>query len=137
MTRHVITAAPETPLNEIANLLERNGIKRIPILKEGKLVGIVSRKNLLQAMASATEQQAPASVPSDSDLRAKIMAQLDAQVWARPTFLNVLVHDGTVELWGMVTTETEKKAVRILAEATPGVRAVNDNLVVQRPMVDG
>ena len=136
MTRSVITSAPDTPLSEIARLLEKNGIKRVPIVKDGKLVGLVSRKNLLQALASLPEKQVPAPAPSDTDLRAKIMAQLDRQTWARPAFINVLVRDATVELYGMVTTQAEKKAVRVLAEATPGVRAVNDNLMIQRRMTD-
>jgi len=136
MTRKVVTAAPDTPLSEIAGLLEKNGIKRLPIVKDGKLVGLVSRKNLLQALASLRMEQVPASAPSDTDLRAKIMAQLDAQTWVRPALINVVVRDGTVELYGMVTNQAEKKAVRVLAEATPGVRAVNDNLVIQRSMAD-
>jgi len=136
MTRKVVTAAPDTPLSEIAGLLEKNGIKRLPIVKDGKLVGLVSRKNLLQALASLRMEQVPASAPSDTDLRAKVMAQLDAQTWVRPALINVVVRDGTVELYGMVTNQAEKKAVRVLAEATPGVRAVNDNLVIQRSMAD-
>ena len=135
MTKRVVTAAPDTPLSEIARLLEQNGIKRLPVVKDGKLVGIVSRKNLLQALASLKER-IPAAAPSDTELRAKIMAQLNAQTWARPTFLNVLVQNGTVELHGMVSTQAEKKAVRVLAEATPGVRAVNDQLALQRSMAE-
>jgi CBS domain-containing protein len=136
MTRNVVTAAPETPLSDIAGLLEKNGIKRLPIVKDGKIVGLVSRKNLLQALASLKSGQVPAAASSDTDLRAKIMAQLDAQTWTRPTFLNVLVRDGIVELYGMVTSQAEKKAVRVLAEATPGVRSVNDSLTIRRSMAD-
>jgi signal-transduction protein with cAMP-binding, CBS, and nucleotidyltransferase domain len=136
MTRNVVTATPETPLSDIAGLLEKNGIKRLPIVKDGKIVGLVSRKNLLQALASLKSGQVPAAASSDTDLRAKIMAQLDAQTWTRPTFLNVLVRDGIVELYGMVTSQAEKKAVRVLAEATPGVRSVNDSLTIRRSMAD-
>ena len=136
MTRRVITASSDTPVSEIAALLERNNIKRVPIVKGGKVVGIVSRANLLQALASLKKEQVPTPTPSDADLRTKIITQLEAQPWARPIYVNILVHDGTVELWGMVTTEAEKKAVRVLAEATPGVRAVNDNLKVQPTMID-
>ena len=136
MTRRVITATPETQVSEIAGLLERNGIKRVPVVKDGKVVGIVSRANLLQALASLKKEQIPAPGPSDAELRTKIMSRLEAQPWAKPTYLNIVVHDGTVELWGIVMTAAEKKAVRVLAEDTPGVRTVNDNLIVQHAMMD-
>ena len=60
------------------------------------------------------------------------MARLKNERWARPALLSVTVQDGTVDLWGIVESETEKKAVHILAEVTPGVRAVNDNLVIRQ-----
>jgi CBS domain-containing protein len=101
MTRNVVTAAADTPLSTIANLLEKNAIKRVPIVEEGKVIGIVSRANLLQALASP-------------GTRAK----------------------SAVELWGIVDSASEKKAVRVAAEVTPGVRAVNDNLII-RPAESG
>jgi CBS domain-containing protein len=130
MTHNVITAGPDTPLAEIADLLEKNGIKRVPIVKDGKIVGIVSRANILQALASLRKEAATIPAIDDVKLRESIMAQLKTQLWAKPGLLNVIVHDGTVELWGMVDSAAEKKAVRVAAELTPGVRAVNDNLVV-------
>lgn len=133
MTHHVVTAAPDTPLNEIANLLEKNGIKRVPIVDGGKVVGIVSRANLLQAMATVAKA-APAAGANDTTIRDNVVAQLNAQPWTRPSLVNVIVHDGNVDLWGIVDSQAEKKAVRVLAEVTPGVRAVNDNLIVQHVM---
>jgi CBS domain-containing protein len=131
MTRHVITAAPDTPLAKIASLLEKNGIKRVPIVEGGKLVGIVSRANLLQALASLTNQVEVASKVNDSQIRDKVLAQLNAEPWTRPALINVIVQEGTVELWGVVESASEKRAVRVAAEVTPGVRAVNDNLIVR------
>ena len=134
MTRHVITATPDTSLQDIAHLLEKNGIKRVPIVDDGRLVGIVSRANLLQALASGTKKGETA--PSDGTIREDVMARLRAESWTRPSLVNVIVQDGTVELWGIVDSQTEKRAVRVAAEVTPGVRAINDNLII-RPAESG
>jgi CBS domain-containing protein len=134
MTRNVITAAPDTSLSTIANLLEQNAIKRVPIVQNGKVVGIVSRANLLQALASGSKQIEVTT--DDARIRENVLSQLDAEPWSRPSLINVIVQDGTVELWGIVDSPSEKKAVRVAAEVTPGVRAVNDNLVI-RPAQSG
>jgi CBS domain-containing protein len=131
MTREVVTATPETSLSDIANLLEKNAIKRVPIVKDSKVVGIVSRANLLQALAIAGKKLAGGAPSDDSTIRDKVITQLDAEPWTRPSLINVIVQDGTVELWGIVDSASEKKAVRIAAEVTPGVRAVNDNLIIR------
>ena len=131
MTRKVIVATPDTPLRELAALLEKNGIKRVPIVKNRKLVGIVSRANLVQALATVRKEVKSAIATSDLMIREEVMARLDAEPWTRTFRLNVIVHNGTVELWGVVRSQAERKAVRIAVELTPGVRAVNDNLVVQ------
>jgi CBS-domain-containing membrane protein len=131
MTRNVITAAPDTPLHEIAVLLEKNAIKRVPIVENGQLVGIVSRANLVQAVASARKRlEVPAS---DSLIRDKLLAHLNAQPWATTGLLNITVTDGVVDLWGITNSDAERKAIRVAAECAPGVSAVNDNLVT-RPM---
>lgn len=134
MTRNVVTVAPDTPLRDIATLLEKNGIKRVPVVEGGKVVGIVSRANLLQALAS-TRKQADVDA-DDSAIRESIVNRLKAESWTSPSLMNVIVRDGTAELWGIVSSQAEKRAVRVAAEATPGVRAVNDNLIVQ-PAVSG
>jgi CBS domain-containing protein len=128
MTRRVVTASPDTSLREIATLLERNGIKRVPIVENGKLVGIVSRANLIQALATVP---APTPAKDDSVLREEVMAKISSKAWVRPSLLNAIVHEGTVELWGTVATTSEKDAVRVIAEITPGVRAVKDNIIVR------
>jgi len=131
MSRDVITAAPDTPLSKIASLLEKNAIKRVPIVEGGKLVGIVSRANLLQALASLSKQVEVTTQPNDSQIRDKVLAQLRTEPWTKPSLINVIVQDATVELWGIVESASEKKAVRIAAEVIPGVRAVNDNLIIR------
>ena len=137
MTRNVVTATADTPLSTIANLLEKNAIKRVPIVEEGKVIGIVSRANLLQALASpGTRAKSAATGADDSKIRETVLSQLKAEPWTRPSLINVIVQDGAVELWGIVDSASEKKAVRVAAEVTPGVRAVNDNLII-RPAESG
>jgi CBS domain-containing protein len=131
MTRDVITAKPDTPLGDIAAMLERNRIKRVPIVEGGKLVGLVSRANILQALASATKKLSSLTTANDSELRKKVQSRLAAEPW-RPTMLTVTVQDGAVDLWGLVHSVEEKKAAQLAAETTPGVRAVVNNIIVQR-----
>lgn len=130
MTRDAITAKSDAPLGDIAAMLERNRIKRVPILEGNKIVGIVSRANILQALASATKKLPSLTSIDDSELRKKVIARLAAEPW-RPTMLTVTVQDGTVELWGLVHSVEEKKAAQLAAELTPGVRVVVDNVIVQ------
>lgn len=131
MTCDVITARSETPLRDIATLLEKNRIKRVPIMEGGKVVGIVSRANLLQALASMRKPQKPEDVDADdSAIRESLVARLEAEPWTQPALINVIVQDGTADLWGLVESEVEKKAICVAAQITPGVRAVNDHLMV-------
>ena len=132
MTRRVITATPDTSVREIATLLEKHRIKRVPIVSDGKVVGIVSRANLLQALASVKNM--PPGTTDDASIRAKIVSKLANEPWTKPALMNFIVQDGTVDLWGIVDFQTEKKAVRVLVESTPGVRAVNDNLIIPSAM---
>jgi CBS domain-containing protein len=130
MTRSVVTVQPDTPLAEVATILEKNRIKRVPVVKDGKIVGIVSRANLLQALASM-RKQIEGITPSDAVIRERVIERLKAEPWARPSLINVIVQNGTVDLWGVVDSQTEKQAVRVAAEVTPGVTAVNDNLIIR------
>jgi CBS domain-containing protein len=132
MTRRVVTATPDTPVSEIAALLEKHAIKRVPIVTDGKVVGIVSRANLLQALASF--EKVPAGTTDDASIRSELVSKLANERWTKPSLMNLIVHDGTVDLWGIVDSQTEKKAVRVLVETTPGVRAVNDNLIIPPAM---
>ena len=97
MTRDVITASPDTPLHEIAALLERHSIKRVPIVTDGALLGIVSRANLLQALASSHKDLDVQL--SDTAIRDRILAHLNNQPWAHTLLLNVTVNGGVVDLW--------------------------------------
>jgi CBS domain-containing protein len=130
MTRNVITTSPETPIADIANLLESNRIKRVPVVADGKVIGIVSRANLVRAIAGSP-QPAQGLRGKDVEIRHNIMARLKSEPWS-PAWLNVRVEDGIVELWGATTSQAQKRAARVAAEITPGVVRVDDNIVVQQ-----
>jgi CBS-domain-containing membrane protein len=126
MTVQVITVTDTTPLADIAMLLERHGIKRVPVLKSGKLVGIVTRSNLIQALAT-TDVRKPMNV-DDSTIREQLTAELKAQPWVRLMTKNVVVEDGIVHLFGLVQSEDERLALRVAAENVPGVKGVEDHM---------
>jgi CBS-domain-containing membrane protein len=130
MSRNVITTGEDTPAPEIARLMETHGIKRVPIVADGKLVGIVSRADFLTAL-TGVQQAATDANGDDAALRAAIIARLERKPWIQPSIVNVAVRDGMVELTGLADSEAQRRAVRIVVETTPGVRAVRDNMRVQ------
>jgi CBS domain-containing protein len=130
MTTKAVTARPDTPLGDIASMLERRRIKRVPIVENGKVVGIVSRANLLQAFASTVSVPTTINSSDDKDIRERVLARLRAESWGSPSAMNIIVLKGVAELWGAVASEAEHKAIRITAETTPGVVSVRDNLTV-------
>jgi CBS domain-containing protein len=131
MTREPVTVGPDTPALDIAELIEARAIKRVPVVEHGKLVGIVSRADFLCALTGAGPQAEPAP-EGDAALRSKIISHIGTMPWAQPSVLNVAVHDGVVELSGIVESDAEKRAARVAVEETPGVQAVEDHIRVQR-----
>jgi CBS domain-containing protein len=127
MSERVISVSEETPLAEIADLLERYRIKRVPVLKDGKLVGIVSRANLIRALASVEPGAQTLSTPSDQDIRVAVVQALREQRWALPPE-NVIVTGSVVHLWGVIESEEEHRAICITAEGVPGVKSVESHL---------
>ena len=103
MTPDVVSVSEDTSLGEIAALFERKRIKRVPVLKDGKLVGIVSRSNLIQALAS---QIHAGDEPADTDrsIRLDLLSRMQQQDWTDFGSRNVIVSDGVVHLWGLVGT---------------------------------
>jgi CBS domain-containing protein len=136
MTRDVITVTDDTPVGEIASLLEKKHIKRVPVLANGQLVGIVSRANLVQALAVASHRPHLEIPASDTEIRDRLVDRLRKEPWAHLSLMNVVVTDGVVHLWGIVPSAVEKRAIRVAAEGVPGVRAVDDHLTV-RPVESG
>lgn len=127
MTRNVISVAESTPIAEIATLLETRGIKRVPVLRHKKLVGIVSRANLIQALSAHSK---PGEIPrkvSDDAIRKQLLAELGNQKWWRTSSSNVIVTDGVVHFWGLLDSDSQKEAARVAAENLPGVRKIEDH----------
>jgi CBS domain-containing protein len=127
MTADPLTVREDTPLDEIVRLMEKRQIKRVPVVRDQQVVGIVSRANLVHALASCARDIRPASA-GDRAIRDRIVAELASQSWAPVALVDVQVRDGVVELWGMITDERERKAIVVAAENAPGVKAVNDHL---------
>lgn len=127
MTRHVVSVTEDTDVRDIAALLESHRVKRVPVVRQGRLVGIVSRADLLKALTAARAAPA-AGTPDDRSLHDAITERIRAEAWAAPIILNVVVTRGEVELWGFVSSEEQRNAIRVLVEDVPGVRGVRDNL---------
>jgi CBS domain-containing protein len=128
MTTSVVAVSEETPLSEIAALFEHKRIKRVPVVKDGKLVGIVSRANLIQALASVVGR-IDQHDESDRQIRLDLLSRLQEQTWTEFASRNITVSGGVVHLWGLVGSETERKALCALAESTPGVSRVSDEMI--------
>lgn len=127
MTREVVSVSPHTSLAEIAALLERHGIKRVPVLSGAQLVGIVSRANLVQAIALADRSAIRVTPPADSAIRWQLLAELERHSWWPRVSSNVRVREGVVHYWGIAESDDERAAARVAAENVPGVRAVEDH----------
>jgi CBS-domain-containing membrane protein len=131
MTPNPHTITEDTSLDKIVELMERHRIKRLPVVEDGKLVGLVSRANLMHALASLARDAKP-SAQDDGAIRDRILAELATQAWAPQ--INVVVRDGVVELWGVITDERERQAFVVAAENVAGVKLVHDHLVLIEPM---
>ena len=124
MTRDIVSVGQDDSVGAIARLLERNRIKRVPVVDNGQLVGIVSRANLLHALSAASEAALPQPSEDDAALRARIGAALKEVPGATVNLVNYTVEDGNVAIWGVADSEFEENAIRVAVENVPGVRAV-------------
>jgi len=132
MTTNVRTVAEDTPLERIVNLMERYRIKRVPVMRGERLVGIVTRANLMRAVAALALTQQPVAA-DDATIRERLLAELKRQTWAPVGLMDVIVKDGVVNLSGALTDEREREAIRIAAENIPGVKKVADHLIWIEP----
>ena len=128
MTTEVHTVKEDTPLEKIVELMERHRIKRVPVLHGNKVVGIVTRSNLMQAMVSLARTRK--TVKEDAAIRQALLAEIEKEKekWAPASMINVVVHDGVVELWGTIVDERQREALKVATENVPGVKEVKDHL---------
>lgn len=135
MTRRVVAVAPDTSLTEIAALLEKHRIKRVPVVQDGHVVGIVSRANLVQALAAMGSLHAGSF--DDRTIRDALLEAVGQEPWAAAGRVHATVHQHVAHLRGMVDSEAEREAVGLLASRTPGVRAVRNRIkVAPIPLAD-
>jgi CBS domain-containing protein len=132
MTTEVMSVAHDETLEAVVALMEEHHIKRVPVTQHDRVVGVVSRSDLLRALLGRVRHAAP-SQASDPEIRKTILDALEAQSWAPTTTLNVTVNHGVVDIWGTITSESERSAIRVIAENTPGVTLVHDHMVYVEP----
>lgn len=132
MTTKVHTVGEDTPLEKIVELMEERRIKRVPVLRKGKVVGIVTRSNLMHAMVALARIE-PKAAASDGVIRQKLLSELKNEKWALASMINVVVRDGVVELWGAIVDDRQREALIVAAENIPGVKGVKDHLAWVEP----
>jgi len=132
MTEDVRTVYETTALDDVVQLMEKYRIKRVPVLRANTVVGIITRSNIMHAMVSLA-RTAPVPAVDDSAIRDRLLDEMKKQQWAPAATTNIVVHNGTVELWGVIFDERQRAALKVAAENIPGVKAVKDHLVWVEP----
>lgn len=133
MTRSVVTVAENSPLDHVVDLMERYHVKRLPVVRGDRVVGIVTRTNLLRAVAAAAGELGSA-VQDDLQIHRQLAAELKKQAWAGVGLISPTVRDGTVHLWGTISDERARTAAIVAAENIPGVKDVYDHLAWFEPV---
>jgi CBS domain-containing protein len=128
MTPDVVSVAPDADLVHIAALLERRRIKRVPVVRDGALVGIVSRANVLRGLVASRRSESAGPAASDMDIRKRLEERLASESWVDASRLNIVVNDGVVHLWGIVGSDEQRRALAVAAQNIAGVRDVVDHL---------
>jgi CBS domain-containing protein len=128
MTERVFTVTPQTPVSDLVALMENKRVKRLLVVDQGRLAGIVSRADVMAALVGLLAEK-PVGARTDAEIRKQILAEIDQQPWGPRASVDVLVTNGVVVLKGTITDERERPALRVAAENVPGVGAVHDRLV--------
>ena len=127
MSRVVVSVAKDASLSEVAEILDTHRIRQVPVMEGGKLMGMISRTDLVRKLAEVTVS-APAVRPDNGTLQKAIWGQIKAQPWLKAAYINLAVKDGVVELWGAVDSEEQRRALRVLVEGVSGVQKVENNV---------
>jgi CBS domain-containing protein len=133
MSNYIHVVEEDTNLEDIVELMESKRIKRVPVVRKNRLIGIITRSNLMHAMVSLA-RSAPKTASDDTTIRERLVDELEKEKWAPTATTNVVVLNGVVELWGTVFDERQREALKVAAENIPGVRAVKDHLVWIEPI---
>jgi CBS-domain-containing membrane protein len=130
MTRDVVSVSEETDLGEVASLLEAKRVKRVPVMRDGKIVGIISRANLVRALGSMKGTPPRVGEADDRTIRTQLLRELGREEWAKIWPEDVIVRDGVVHFWLSADEPDDKRrALRVAAETVPGVRGIEEHLV--------
>jgi CBS-domain-containing membrane protein len=126
MTPDPVTITEDATIEDVVHLMEQKGIKRVPVLRDGTLIGIVTRANLLQAVANLA-RGAVGPTAHDDELRKSILDSMEKQPWC-PTGLNVVVRNGVADLSGIITDDRQRDAAVVAARNVVGIKTVHDHL---------
>lgn len=137
MTTRLTTVGPDAEVGEIAQLMERHHVKRLPVVDQGRIVGIVARGDLLRILVKAADHAAEPGAVSDQQLAQAVLDEIQNAGLATTTTLNVIATDGNVGLWGFVASETERHAVEVAAQSAKGAKGVDNHLAVRPPYLTG
>ena len=130
MTKSVVFIDEDTSLGEVVSKMEKRNVKRLPVMSDGRLVGIVSRVDMLRALAARQAEPVPPPPESDAAIRATLNDVLRHEDWAQSAMVNIIVSDGVVHLWGVIDSNAQRDALRVAAENIPGVTAVEEHLTL-------
>jgi CBS domain-containing protein len=130
MTPDPFTVTEATPLDQIVQIMETHNVKRLPVMRGTRLVGIVTCSDFVAAVAGL-DRHVPSPSADDDDIRERVLAVIGQAVW-RPSRLNVAVGDGIVSLRGVVKNNNARQATIVAAENVPGVKKVLDHLCEAR-----
>ena len=136
MTRYVVSVRDDAELRDVADILDKRRIKRVPVVKEDRLVGIITRGDLVRALSQVQVSKAVTKI-HNADLHKTLYDRIRSQSWINDNYISLTVNDGVVELWGFVETDDQRSALRILVEETEGVNRVEDKLTVGVPFRGG
>jgi CBS domain-containing protein len=128
MTAPVWTVDEDTSLAEIAEMFEKKNIRRAPVVREGKLVGIVTRADMVRALLRCWAEAHPQAPVDDESIRHAILEHARSERWSDTAMLNVEVRNGAVDLYGVADSEDVARALQVLAESMPGVKRVQNHL---------
>jgi len=136
MARHIISVLEDASVSEVADVLDRNGLKRVPVIRDGALVGIISRGDLVRALSRTRLSETPPR-SDDATLQHAILQQIGRQSWLNSGFVNITVKDGTVDIWGTVETAEQHRALLVLVNEVAGTAAVDDHVKVDLATLPG
>ena len=132
MSNYIHVVEESTDLEDVVEMMERKRIKRVPVVRNDKMVGIITRSNLMHAMVSLA-RSVTKTASNDAIIRERLVDGLQKEKWAPTATTNIVVLNGVVELWGTVFDDRQREALRVAAENIPGVKAVKDHLVFIEP----